>query len=288
MNGTFDLYYDSISGVRKHVISGQWRTIDYVANGVLAAGAEMQVPGLTMPTDADPTKIGEYFLVFKGTLGTETIFGNALGGGSYGAVIGKKIKLGIGEFFINESIHFAGDFSSKMYLGREMYMGFSPYDTYATYTFDVIETGSEVVTNYLGNPPPCSQPVTLVKYENYFWGDFAIACSDTTTPPFYGETYFVPAGHYYAFNGTLDYCSDGSGGGQHLINISFVDKGSVYRHLLTPVLPLDERLPISQLPAFAAQRILSYRPDATYFSVTYTSEVCGAGRVSRDMYVEVY
>lgn len=94
MKGKFRLYYDDQDGNRNQVLDagGQalvWDTdvILAAAEGVLAAGASLQVPGFVPPSSPPPKTPGEYMLVFSGDMGEE----RAEAGG-VGAVVGKQIR----------------------------------------------------------------------------------------------------------------------------------------------------------------------------------------------------
>jgi len=94
MKGKFRLYYDDQDGNRNQVLDagGQalvWDTevILAAAEGVLAAGASLPVPGFVPPSSPPPRTPGEYMLVFSGDMGEE----KAEAGG-VGAVVGKQIR----------------------------------------------------------------------------------------------------------------------------------------------------------------------------------------------------
>jgi hypothetical protein len=94
MKGKFNLYYDDQVGNRNPVrdAGGQalvWDTVVILAaaEGVLAAGRSVPVPGIIPPSSPPPKTPGEYMLVFSGDMGEEKAEG-----GSVGAVVGKLIR----------------------------------------------------------------------------------------------------------------------------------------------------------------------------------------------------
>lgn len=69
LQGTFTLYYDDTSDVRKTVTGAQWDTASSTPDNLLAAGATITVPAFTPPTDAKAANT--YMLVFKGKIGVD-------------------------------------------------------------------------------------------------------------------------------------------------------------------------------------------------------------------------
>ena len=69
LQGTFTLYYDDTSDVRKTVTGAQWNIVSYIPDNQLAAGATITVPAFTPPTDAKAANT--YMLVFKGKIGAD-------------------------------------------------------------------------------------------------------------------------------------------------------------------------------------------------------------------------
>ena len=84
MSGTFALYYDydvppdSTGNRKKHV---EWQLS-------VAAGGRVSVGPVAFPTIPAPSKVGEFMLVFSGTMGSE-----GLGNSAVGAVAGRKVDL---------------------------------------------------------------------------------------------------------------------------------------------------------------------------------------------------
>jgi hypothetical protein len=99
VKGTFTLYYDDVNDERRPIPDAQWRTTDYLPDGVLPKnGGELRVPVFVPPTDPPPKIPGEYLLVFEGDIGDEhrpQTPANAIGG-----IAAKKISLGCQAPFI--------------------------------------------------------------------------------------------------------------------------------------------------------------------------------------------